>query len=81
MMTPMLPVDRILQGNCVEILADLPETSVDVIFADPPYNLQLQGELYRSRLSSTGTRQHILEGYHGGDTCFDVPLPQVIICC
>ena len=31
----------------VEIMSGLPEASVDMIFADPPYNLQLEGELYR----------------------------------
>jgi len=42
-----LPLDQILQGNCIEILANFPENSVDLIFADPPYNLQLQGDLHR----------------------------------
>jgi len=46
-----LPLDQILPGDCREILACLPEKSVDSVFADPPYNLQLQGELYRSNLS------------------------------
>jgi len=42
-----LPLDQILQGDCVEVLAGLPEASVDLIFADPPYNLQLKQELWR----------------------------------
>ncbi|PJF35368.1 MAG: DNA methyltransferase [Candidatus Thermofonsia Clade 1 bacterium] len=42
-----LPLDQILQGDCREILARLPERSVDLIFADPPYNLQLQRTLLR----------------------------------
>lgn len=42
-----LPLDTILQGNCIEVLATLPEKSVDLIFADPPYNLQLQNDLLR----------------------------------
>ena len=42
-----LPLNQILQGDCVEILKSLPENSVDVIFADPPYNLQLRKDLYR----------------------------------
>ncbi|MHC5954203.1 hypothetical protein ACYTX9_09825, partial [Streptococcus pyogenes] len=40
-------VDRVLVGDCVETLATLPESSVDLVFADPPYNLQLQNELKR----------------------------------
>jgi len=44
---PALPLDCVIQGDCVEVLNSLPEGSVDLIFADPPYNLQLQGELWR----------------------------------
>ncbi|MEO5337897.1 MAG: site-specific DNA-methyltransferase [Magnetospirillum sp. WYHS-4] len=39
--------DRILVGDCVELMNNLPEASVDLVFADPPYNLQLDGELLR----------------------------------
>jgi modification methylase len=39
--------DRVLIGDCVAELARLPAQSVDLIFADPPYNLQLQGDLKR----------------------------------
>ncbi len=38
---------RILVGDCVEEMAKLPAASVDLVFADPPYNLQLQGDLKR----------------------------------
>jgi len=44
---PALPVNRILRGDCIELMLSLPEASVDCIFADPPYNLQLNGELRR----------------------------------
>jgi modification methylase len=46
-----LPLDQILQGDCVEILNQLPEKSVDLIFADPPYNLQLQQDLWRPNMT------------------------------
>lgn len=36
-----------MPGDCVEIMRSLPRESVDLVFADPPYNLQLQGELHR----------------------------------
>lgn len=42
-----LAVDQILAGDCIDIMNGLPERSVDLIFADPPYNLQLNGELRR----------------------------------
>ncbi|MCI0710394.1 MAG: site-specific DNA-methyltransferase [Chloroflexi bacterium] len=44
---PTLPLDEIIQGDCIAVLETLPEKSVDLIFADPPYNLQLQNELIR----------------------------------
>src|SRR5215213_4837906 len=40
-------LDSILVGDCLDELRKLPAKSIDVVFADPPYNLQLQGELYR----------------------------------
>jgi len=41
------PLNRILAGDCIEVMNALPENSVDLIFADPPYNLQLKGDLHR----------------------------------
>src|SRR5579862_7874098 len=38
---------RILVGDCVAEMAKIPAASVDLVFADPPYNLQLQGDLKR----------------------------------
>ena len=40
-------LNKIYQGDCIELLKKLPDESIDLIFADPPYNLQLNGELYR----------------------------------
>ena len=42
-----LPLNEILAGDCVDVMNGLPKGSVDLIFADPPYNLQLKGELHR----------------------------------
>jgi modification methylase len=44
---PFLPLDEILLGDCIASLEKLPPESVDVVFADPPYNLQLEGALSR----------------------------------
>ncbi len=44
---PTLPRNQILPGDCIEVMNGLPEGSVDLIFADPPYNLQLKGDLHR----------------------------------
>ena len=42
-----LPVGQILRGDCIEHMRRLPTGSIDMIFADPPYNLQLGGDLAR----------------------------------
>lgn len=41
----------VLVGDCAAVLAGLPEKSVDVVFADPPYRLQLRQELYRPNMT------------------------------
>ena len=44
---PDLPVGQILDGDCIAAMRGLPSASVDLVFADPPYNLQLGGDLAR----------------------------------
>lgn len=43
----VLPLNQILAGDCIDVMNSLPAGSVDLIFADPPYNLQLKGDLHR----------------------------------
>lgn len=47
MNTNDLPRNQVLTGDCVQVMRALPAESADVIVADPPYNLQLRGELHR----------------------------------
>jgi len=46
-----LPLNQIIEGDCIEKLNALPEKSIDLIFADPPYNLQLQNDLHRPNMT------------------------------
>jgi len=46
-----LPLNTILHGDVIDMLNSLPENSVDLIFADPPYNLQLQKDLWRPNMT------------------------------
>lgn len=39
--------NKIILGDCIEKLKEFPDNSVDLIFADPPYNMQLNGDLWR----------------------------------
>ena len=43
----MLQTEVVHVGDCIEVLKSLPDKSVDLVFADPPYNLQLGGDLLR----------------------------------
>ena len=47
----ILVKDVVHAGDCVQRLGEIPEASVDLVFADPPYNLQLEGALYRPNQS------------------------------
>ncbi len=42
-----LPLSQILDGDCITAMRSLPTASIDMVFADPPYNLQLGGDLNR----------------------------------
>jgi modification methylase len=42
-----LPLGQIIRQDCVAAMAALPDACIDMIFADPPYNLQLGGDLFR----------------------------------
>jgi modification methylase len=43
----VLPVDSVIEGDCVAVMARLPDACADLVFADPPYNLQLGEGLLR----------------------------------
>jgi modification methylase len=42
-----LPLGKIIEDDCIAAMAALPDASIDMVFADPPYNLQLGGDLFR----------------------------------
>ena len=46
-----LPLNQIIQGDAVQIMNELPEKSIDLVFADPPYNMQIKGDLWRPDFS------------------------------
>ena len=46
-MAKELWLNSVLHGDCIEVMNSLPEGAVDVVFADPPYNLQLKSSLFR----------------------------------
>lgn len=66
----MPPADQILAGDCIEVMASLPSGCVDLIFADPPYNLQLKGELHRpdnSRVDAVDDHWDQFDGFAAYD--------------
>ena len=59
-----LPLNKILNGDCIQIMDSLPSESIDLIFADPPYNLQLKGELHRPDHSKVDAVDNALSLIH-----------------
>jgi len=52
MENPLSPwLDQVILGDCREVLPTLPAESIDLIFADPPYNLQLSSDLWRPNVT------------------------------
>jgi len=45
------PVNQVLLGDCVEVMNALPAKCADLVFADPPYNMQLGGDLWRPNMT------------------------------
>jgi len=46
-LAPDLPLNQIIMADCIETMRALPDACIDMVFADPPYNLQLGGDLFR----------------------------------
>jgi modification methylase len=60
-----LPVNSVLVGDCLAELAKLPDESIDVVFADPPYYLQLDGELLRPNNTRVDGVDDDWDKFHG----------------
>ncbi len=62
--------NHVIQGDCLEVLDSLPASTVDLIFADPPYNLQLRNELHRpnmTRVDAVNDQWDQFEGFAAYD--------------
>jgi len=66
-----LPLDTVIVGDCIAAMNALPEKSVDLIFADPPYNLQLGGELRRPNESVVEGVTEKWDQFGGGFAAYD----------
>jgi modification methylase len=65
------PAETIILGECLEELKKLPDRSVDLVFADPPYNLQLGGDLLRpdnSKVDAVDDHWDQFESFEAYDT-------------
>lgn len=45
----MLPVDQVINGDCLQALAQIPDDTVDMCFADPPFNLDKKYSTYKDQ--------------------------------
>ena len=60
-----VPVDSVVQGDCTKVLPLLPPASIDVIFADPPYNLRLREDLWRPNLTKVDAVRNSWDQFEG----------------
>ena len=66
--------NKIYQGNCLEEMGKLPSKSVDLIFADPPYNLQLKKDLKRPDYTNVNGVKEDWDKFRPDFSKFDVVL-------
>src|SRR5947209_275339 len=67
-MTISLPLNQVLHGDSIEIMNSMPVRSIDLVFADPPYNLQLTGELWRPNMTKVDAADDAWDQFkQGGD--------------
>ena len=62
-----IPLDQVIHGDSIAILRKLPPRSVDLVFADPPYNLQLSGELWRPNMTKVDAADDAWDQFGDGD--------------
>jgi len=65
-------IDKILLGDCLEILKEIPDNSIDLIFTDPPYNISTKNKIFRDYRS--GKNGDINMDFGEWDYNFD-PIP------
>lgn len=69
---PKLPTNQIIPGDCLQILPTWPEDSVDLIFADPPYNIGFTYDQYQDKLPD---EQYLQWTYDWIDACARILKP------
>src|ERR1700741_4428665 len=74
------PSSRVLVGDCVAAMAKMPAASVDLVFADPPYNLQLAGDLKRPDDSPVDAVDDDWDKFSSFAAYADLPRPWLPAC-
>jgi DNA modification methylase len=44
-------IDKVIQGDCLEVMKQIPDNSIDLIFTDPPYNISKKNKIFRDYTS------------------------------
>jgi len=71
-----LPLNQILCGNCVEVLKDFPENSIDLVVTDPPYGLSFMGKDWDKALPSREAFTEIIRVLKPGALAFVMSSPR-----
>lgn len=71
-----LPINQVLQGDCVKVLQSFPDNSIDLVVTDPPYGLNFMGKKWDKALPSKDAFKQILRVIKPGALCFVMSSPR-----
>ncbi|GAG58507.1 unnamed protein product, partial [marine sediment metagenome] len=71
-----LPLNQILCGNCIEVLKDFPENSIDLVVTDPPYGLSFMGKDWDKTLPPKEAFAEIIRVLKPGALAFVMSSPR-----
>ena len=71
-----LPLNQVLCGDCVEVLKDFPDNSIDLVVTDPPYGLSFMGKDWDKALPSRGAFTEIIRVLKPGALAFVMSSPR-----
>ncbi len=71
-----LPLNQILRGDCVEVLKNFPENSVDLVVTDPPYGLSFMGKDWDKTLPPRAAFEEVIRVLKPGGLAFVMSSPR-----
>lgn len=71
-----LPLNQVVLGDCVEVIRDWPENSIDCIVTDPPYGLRFMGKKWDKALPPVEAFEQMIRVLKPGALAFVMSSPR-----